>query len=207
MERGWAMILDEQELLAASEESVFIHPSAEVARSAIVGPGSAIWNEAQVRENARVGAECVLGKGAYVDIGVVIGDRVKLENRVSIFRGARLESGVLVGPHSCLLNDKRPRSTRPDGTLKARLDWEEAGVTVEEGAAIGGGCTVLPGVTIGRHAMIGAGAVVTRDVPAHTLVVGNPAREVGKVCVCGGRLNQEGACALCGASHTFDGQA
>ena len=197
------MILDEQELLT-SEEPVLIHPSAEVARSAIIGPGSAIWNEVQVRDNARVGAECVLGKGVYLDVDVVIGDRVKLENRVSIFRGARLASGVLVGPHSCLLNDKRPRSTNPDGTLKARLDWEESGVTVEEGASIGGGCTVLPGVTIGRHAMVGAGAVVTRDVPAHALVLGNPAREVGRVCACGGRLAQEGTCAICGASHTFD---
>lgn len=199
-------ILDERGLLGDSEKPLFVHPSAEVDRSAVIGPGSTIWNEAQVRQNARIGAECVLGKGVYIDVGVVVGDRVKLENRVSVFKGARLESGVFVGPHSCLLNDKRPRSTLPDGTLKAEVDWEGAGVTVEEGAAVGGGCTLLPGVRIGRHAMIGAGSVVTRDVPAHSLVIGNPAREVGKVCVCGGRLEQDSTCPLCGSAYDFGTQ-
>jgi acetyltransferase-like isoleucine patch superfamily enzyme len=169
----------------------------------VIGPGTSIWNEAQVRGRAHVGAQCVLGKGVYIDIDVVVGDRVKLENRVSVFKGARIESGVFIGPHSCLLNDKRPRATLPDGTLKAEVDWEATGVVVEEGAAIGGGCTVLPGVTIGKHAMVGAGSVVTRDVPAHSLVMGNPAREVGMVCVCGGRLDTDDTCPLCGRAYDF----
>ncbi|MGB2941073.1 MAG: acyltransferase [Candidatus Dormiibacterota bacterium] len=196
-------MLEGRGFLGISAPPAFVHATAEVDESAVIGPGTSIWNEAQVRDRARVGAQCVLGKGVYIDIDVVVGDRVKLENRVSVFKGARIESGVFIGPHSCLLNDKRPRATLPDGTLKAEVDWEATGVVVEEGAAIGGGCTVLPGVTIGKHAMVGAGSVVTRDVPAHSLVMGNPAREVGKVCVCGGRLEADDTCPLCGRAYDF----
>src|SRR5919202_603333 len=171
--------------MEATRSSVKIHRTAEVADTALVGGGTQVWNEAQVRDGARVGRECVLGKGVYVDADVVVGDRVKLENRVSLFRGARLEDGVFVGPHTCLLNDKRPRAVTPDRKLKGLQDWTVSGVTVKEGAAIGGGCTVLPGVTVGRFAMVGAGAVVTKDVPDHGLVLGNPARMVGFVCECG----------------------
>jgi acetyltransferase-like isoleucine patch superfamily enzyme len=180
---------------------VRVHPSAEVSEEAEVGDGTAIWNEAQVRAGARVGRECLFGKGVYVDVDVVVGDRVKLENRVSLFRGARLGSGVFVGPHSCLLNDKRPRSLTPDGQLKDLADWIVSGVTVGDGASIGGGCTVLPGVTIGRYALVGAGSVVTRDVPDHGLVYGNPARLVGYACECGQRLGAGGLCPDCGRVH------
>jgi len=154
-----------------------------------------------VREGARIGSECVLGKGVYVDVDVVIGHRVKLENRVSVFRGARLSNGVFVGPHSCLLNDKHPRAITPDGRLKHTGDWAVSGVTINEGAAIGGGCTILPGITVGRFAMVGAGSVVTRDVPDHGLVVGNPARIIGYVCECGGRLQLDGVCSVCSQTN------
>src|SRR5919201_4918368 len=102
---------------------VSVHATAEVSEAAEVGAGTRIWNEAQVRAGARIGRECILGKGVYVDADVVVGDRVKLETRVSLFRGARLGSGVFVGPHSCLLNDKRPRATTPGGGLKCESDW------------------------------------------------------------------------------------
>src|SRR5207245_2292843 len=137
-----------------------IHQTAEVSPTAVVGAGTQVWNGAQLRDGARVGSDCVLGKGVFVDVDVVIGDRVKLENNVSLFRGARIADGAFVGPHTCLLNDKRPRAITPLGTLKAPQDWVVSGVTVGEGASIGGGCTVLPGVTVGAFALVGAGAVV-----------------------------------------------
>lgn len=167
--------------------SVFIHETARVSPEAAIGDGCKIWNEAQVREHARVGRECILGKGVYVGEGVVIGDRCKLENRVSVFEGATLEDGVFVGPHAVFLNDKRPRAVMPDGRLKTPADWTLSPAHAKEGAAIGGGAILLPGVTVGRWAMVGSGAVVTKDVPDFALVVGNPARIVGYVCRCGER--------------------
>ena len=114
---------------------------------------------------------------------------------------AVLRDHVFVGPHTCLLNDKRPRALTPAGDLKNDSDWIASGVTVLDGASLGGAVTVLPGVKIGRYAMIGAGAVVTRDVPDHGLMVGNPAALVAYVCGCGGRLDDGGLCTVCGSSH------
>ena len=184
-----------------TEVAPMIHPSAEVSPAAVIGSGSRIWNEAQVREGAQIGQDCVLAKGVYIDLGVVIGDRVKLENRVSVFQGARLADGVFIGPHTCLLNDKRPRAITAEGGLKRRQDWQVQGVIVDTGASIGGGCTILPGIHIGRFAMVGAGAVVTRDIPDYGLAFGNPARLLGFVCECGARLRRDGGCPECGRAH------
>ena len=181
-----------------------VHATADVSPAATVGARSRIWNEAQVREGARIGSDCILAKGVYIDVGVVVGDRVKLENRVSVFQGAVLKDGVFIGPHSSLLNDRLPRAVTPEGQLKHRQDWLVRGVQVEEGASIGGGCTILPGIRIGRFAMVGAGAVVTRDVPAHGLVFGNPARLRGFVCECGTRLDEAGVCPACHRQHQLD---
>jgi UDP-2-acetamido-3-amino-2,3-dideoxy-glucuronate N-acetyltransferase len=181
-----------------------VHRTAEVAPTAVVGEGTSVWNNAQVREGAHVGRECILAHGVYVDANVHVGDRVKLENNVSVFLGARVEDGVFIGPHTCLLNDRNPRSTAPSGELKREEDWEVSGVVIEEGASVGGGCVLLPGVRIGRYALVGAGAVVTRDVPAHGLVVGNPARLVGHVCECGARLDTEGTCTTCTQTHQIN---
>jgi len=165
-----------------------IHPTADVSPQAEVGPRTRIWHGAQVRERARIGADCILGKGVYVDFDVVIGDRVKVQNRASIYHGVTLEDGVFVGPHACLTNDKLPRAVTSDGQLKRDEDWEAGRILVREGASIGAAAVLLPDVTIGRWALVGAGAVVTRDVPDHGLVVGNPARLIGYVCRCGHRL-------------------
>ena len=187
-----------------TDDKPTIHRTAEVAASASIGARTRIWNEAQIREGARIGSDCVLAKGVYVDIDVTVGNRVKLENRVSLFQGARLADGAFIGPHTCLLNDKLPRAITPEGSLKRRPDWQARGVIVGEGASIGGGCTILPGVEVGRFAMVGAGAVVTRNVPDHGLAVGNPARLVGYVCECGTRLNAGGDCGACGRHHEID---
>ena len=164
-----------------ARDPVFVHPTADVSPQATVGPGTRIWQQAQVREGAVIGKGCILGKGAYVDKDVRIGDHCKLQNGVSVFRGFTLESGVFLGPGVMLLNDKHPRAINPDGSLKTDGDWVASEGIVEYGAAIGGGAVVLPGIRIGRWAMVGAGAVVTRDVPERGIVVGNPARLRGFV--------------------------
>src|SRR5438094_9576851 len=102
---------------------VSVHPSAEVSAEADVGAGTAVWHEAQVREGARIGRECVLGKGVYVDVGVIVGDRCKIENRASLFHGVTLEDAVFIGPHAVFANDRFPRATNPDGSLKSDDDW------------------------------------------------------------------------------------
>lgn len=171
-----------------SVHMVKIHETADISDRAHIGDGTQIWHHAQVREDARVGRNCILGKGVYVDFGVVIGDNCKLQNGAYIYHGATLEAGVFVGPGAILTNDRLPRAINPDGTLKTDQDWEVGPVRVQRGASLGAGCVVLPQVTIGEFAVVGAGAVVTRDVPAHGLVVGNPARLVGYACRCGRRL-------------------
>ena len=188
--------------------ATFVHPTADVAEDAIVGPGTQIWQQVQVRSGALIGAECILGKGVYVDTGVRIGSRCKLENGVYVYRGVSVEDGVFLGPGAMLLNDKQPRAINPDGTLKSDADWTVSHGHVAYGAAIGGGVVVLPGVHVGRWALVGAGSVVTKDVPDHGLVWGNPARLRGFVCTCAQRLQldrTEGSrcqmvCPGCGAS-------
>ena len=189
----------------SDRSSVRIHPSADVADDAQIGPGTSIWNQAQVREGARIGAGCIVGKNAYIDAGVVIGDHVKIQNNVSVYHGVTLEDGVFIGPHVCFTNDRLPRAINPDGSLKSDDDWEVTPILVRRGAAVGANSTVLPGVTLGRWSMVGAGSVVTRDVADHALVRGNPARRVGSVCSCGEALPDEtdgtafhGSCPRCG---------
>jgi len=172
-------------------DAVYIHPTAEVAADAQIGPGTRIWHQAQVREGAVIGRDCILGKGVYVDHHVRLGNGVKVQNYVSIYYGVTLEDGVFIGPHACLITDPYPRALTPDGRLKGPEDWFRGEVMVGAGASIGAGAVILPDVTIGRHAMIGAGAVVTKDVPDHGLALGNPARVVGYVCICGRRLERE----------------
>ena len=162
-----------------------IHPTAEVAPSAEIGHGTRIWNQAQVRERARIGAGCVIGKNVYVDVGVTIGDRVKVQNNASLYRGLTIEDGVFIGPGVSFTNDRLPRAVNVDGSAKADADWELTPTVVRAGASLGAAAVVLPGRNIGRWAMVGAGAVVTRDVADHELVVGNPARRQGGVCRCG----------------------
>jgi UDP-2-acetamido-3-amino-2,3-dideoxy-glucuronate N-acetyltransferase len=168
----------------AVRPGVSIHPSAEVSRDARIGAGTRIWSQAQVREGAVIGSECILGKGSYIDFDVSIGDRCKLQNGVFVFHGFNLEDGVFLGPGVMLLNDHEPRAINPDGTLKTAEDWTASPGLVEHGASVGGGAVVLPGMRIGSFALVGAGAVVTRHVPRHGMVYGNPARLRGFVCTC-----------------------
>ena len=178
-----------------------IHPTAEVSPRAQVDPSARVWHYAQLREGSVVGANCMIGRGAYVDRDVTIGDNVKVQNDALIYHGATIESGVFIGPQACLANDRTPRAITPDGRLRSADDWETGRVTVKYGASIGAGAVLVPDVTIGRFAMVAAGAVVTHDVPDQGLVMGIPAIFVGHVCYCGRRLAAQAdgwRCGSCG---------
>ena len=165
-----------------------VHPSAHVDDGARLGSGTFVWHNAHVRSGAVVGEGCVLGKDVYVDSGVTVGDHVKIQNGVSVFAGVTLERGVFCGPNAVFTNDLHPRAINPDGAPQAATDWEVVPTLVREGASIGANATIVCGTTIGRWAAVGAGSVVTRDVPDHGLVYGNPARLHAHVCRCGARL-------------------
>jgi UDP-2-acetamido-3-amino-2,3-dideoxy-glucuronate N-acetyltransferase len=165
-----------------------IHPSAEVSPLAEIGEGTRIWNHAQVREKASIGRSCIIGKDCYIDAGVQIGHNVKIQNGVYVYHGVTIEDGVFVGPRVCFTNDMNPRAINPDGSLKTDSDWQVGPIRICYGASLGAGSIILPNVTVGRFALVGAGAVVTRSVPEHGLVFGNPARLHGFVCKCAKRL-------------------
>lgn len=171
-----------------------VHPSADVDESAELGPRTRVWHLAQVRENARLGEDCIVGRGAYVGPGVVIGNQVKLQNYALVYK-ATLEDQVFIGPAVVLTNDVFPRATDMTGKLKRPADWKALGVLVRQGASVGARAVVLPGVEIGRWALVAAGAVVTKDVPDFALVAGMPARKIGWVA--GSRLVADGADRWC----------
>jgi UDP-2-acetamido-3-amino-2,3-dideoxy-glucuronate N-acetyltransferase len=187
-------LFHEEENPGMSESNVapsfYVHPTAEVEPGAEVGAGTRIWRQAQVRELAEIGEECNIGKGVYVDAHVRIGSRVKIQNHTSVFEGVTLEDGVFVGPHVCFTNDLFPRAITPSGALKSADDWVVSPTLVRYGASIGGGSVIRCGVTVGEFALVGAGSVVTRDVPPHALLFGNPARPHGYVCRCARPLTQ-----------------
>ncbi|WP_261164884.1 acyltransferase [Microbacterium sp. Marseille-Q6965] len=151
-----------------------IPDSADVSPDARVGERTRIWHLAQVREGARIGADCIVGRGAYIGPGVEVGDGCKIQNHALVYEPARLEDGVFIGPAVVLTNDEFPRAVTPDGRLKDASDWTAVGVTIERGASVGARAVCVAPVRIGAWALVAAGAVVTRDVPAHALVVGVP---------------------------------
>lgn len=197
-----------------SPGDIYIHPTADVSDKATIGAGTRIWHQAQVREGAVLGERCVVGKGAYVDRDVRIGDYCKLQNGVFVFHGFTVESGVFLGPGVMLLNDKHPRAINPDGSPKSDADWEVSEGLIGYGAAVGGGAVVLPGIKVGRMALVGAGAVVTRDVPERAIVAGNPARVRGFACDCGHSLPRQATgpsnsyvCANCERTYQISSEA
>lgn len=159
----------------------------------MLGDDTTVWHLAQIRENARLGHDCIVGRGAYVGPGVMIGNHVKLQNYALVYEPAVLEDGVFVGPAVVFTNDHFPRAVAPDGSLKSAHDWEPVGVTVRTGASIGARAVCVAPVTVGRWAMVAAGAVVVRDVPDFALVAGVPARFVRWVGRAGVPLEPDGA--------------
>jgi len=146
-----------------------IHPTAEVSEKAKIGEGTRIWHQAQVREGVTIGKNCNIGKGVYIDNDVSIGDNCKIQNYACVYHGAKVEDDVFIGPGVIITNDRHPRAFL--------WDTSRVGKTlIEEGASLGANSTIVCGVTIGKYAMVGAGSVVTRNIPAYTLAYGNPAR-------------------------------
>lgn len=162
-------------------ESVRIVDSADVSPNAVIGDGSSIWHLAQVREDVRMGENCIVGRGAYIGTGVVMGDNCKVQNYALVYEPAKLGDGVFIGPAVVLTNDTYPRAINPDGSQKSAHDWEPVGVTIERGASIGARATCVAPVNIGAWATVAAGAVVVKDVPAYALMAGVPARRIGWV--------------------------
>jgi len=167
----------------SSHPGVFIHPSANVSPQAEIGDGTKVWINVQVRENARIGANCVLSKDVYVDHAVTIGDRCKIQNGVAVYHGVTLGNDVFVGPNAVFTNDRVPRAFN--------TDWKITPTVVKEGASIGANATIVCGVELGEYSMVAAGSVVIRDVPPYTLVAGNPARLIAKIDRLGNRIGAQ----------------
>jgi UDP-2-acetamido-3-amino-2,3-dideoxy-glucuronate N-acetyltransferase len=162
---------------------VTVSPTSVVDKTATIGEGTRVWNFVHVRENAEIGKECVLADYVYVGRGVKVGNNVKLENRATVYQGVTIEDKVFVGPHVTFTNDPYPRSFS--------TDWKILQTLVKEGASICAGAVIRCGVAIGEYALIGAGSVVTEDIPPHALAYGNPARIRGFVCRCSRKLEVE----------------
>ena len=178
-------------------DSVFIHPTA-IVETQQIGPGTRIWALAHVMKSVSIGTNCNIGDHCFIESGAVVGDNVTIKNGNMVWEGVTLEDGVFVGPHVFFTNDRYPRSPR---LPQARSRYKDRGwlltTLVKQGASLGAGAVILAGITVGEFAMVGAGAVITRDVPAYTLMVGNPARAQGWVCQCGHPLRLRGETAVC----------
>lgn len=169
-----------------------------------VGARTHVWDRVKIREGAVIGEDCIIGTDVYIDADVCIGDRVKIQNGALVYHGVTVESGVFIGPGAILTNDRFPRSIREDGELATEDDWTVSKIRLAYGCSVGAGAVVVAGSDVGQFATVGAGAVVTRSVPDHGLVVGNPARQLGWVCRCGQRLFDERGQPISG---TYEGMA
>lgn len=163
-------------------------PNHTISPDAIISPSARVWDYSQIRENARIDANTIIGSYVYIDANVHIGKNCKVQNRALIYDPAIIHDGVFIGPGVILTNDKNPRSISGSGEIKSAKEWDKVGVEVFQGAAIGSGAICIAPVKIGKWALVGAGAVVTKDVKDFALVVGNPARQVGWVGKAGKQL-------------------
>lgn len=178
---------------------VKVHPTAVIEGGVSIGPDSSVWDNVHIRKNTKIGHHCIVGEKTYIAYDVIIGNFVKLNAFVYIPTGVTIEDKVMVAAGSIFVNDKYPRAFDHRGGSLLSSDPNEETLTtvVREGATVGAGCTILGDLEIGKFALVGAGSVVTKSVPAHALVVGNPAKQIGWVCECGMRLELKSGKAKC----------
>jgi UDP-2-acetamido-3-amino-2,3-dideoxy-glucuronate N-acetyltransferase len=172
--------------VATPVQRYFVHESSYVDEPAEIGEGTKIWHFSHVMPNARIGANCSIGQNVLIASNVVIGNNVKIQNNVSVYEGVMLEDDVFCGPSMVFTNVNTPRSATPRNTSA-----DYALTIVRRGASIGANATIVCGHTLGEHAFVGAGSVVTGDVPPYAIAYGNPARIRGYACECGLRLDFE----------------
>ena len=171
-------------------EQALVHPLAHI------GEGTRIWAFANILQGARIGDGCNICDGCYIENGAVIGNHVTIKNGVEVFDGVTIEDDVFIGAHTTFINDLYPRSNRQDA-------WTLEKTLVKKGATLGANTTILGGVIIGEYAMVGAGSVVTKNVAAYTIVVGNPAKPCGYSCSCGRKLDDDLKCS-CGLKFNIE---
>jgi UDP-2-acetamido-3-amino-2,3-dideoxy-glucuronate N-acetyltransferase len=180
------------------EDHYFVHPSAVVDSPASIGGGTKIWHFSHILAGCAIGERCTIGQNVVIGPDVTVGNGCKIQNNVSVYKGVTLEDDVFCGPSMVFTNVYNPRSAiRRMDELRTTL--------VKKGATLGANCTIICGNTIGNYAFVGAGAVVLKDVPDHALVVGNPSRQVGWMCACGIRLNDQLVCSACGNKYRLEG--
>lgn len=177
------------------EQPALVHESSFVDQGAVLGKGTRVWHFCHVQQGAVIGENCVLGQNVNIGPNVTVGNGVKIQNNVSVYQGVTLEDDVFCGPSVVFTNDIAPRSPYPKGAQQYKK------TLVRQGASLGANATILCGITIGKWAMIGAGAVVSGSVPDHGLMVGVPARQQGWVCRCGRSLSQNLRCPVCGRQY------
>ena len=183
------------------EKNYFVHESSYVDEGCEIGEGTKIWHFCHIQSGAKIGKKCSLGQNVNISNNVIMGDGCKVQNNVSLYEGVELEDNVFCGPSCVFTNDLTPRAKYPKG----RANYKKT--LIKEGASIGANATVVCGHTIGRCALIGAGAVVTCNVPDYALMLGIPTRLVGYVCRCGERLNfheENAECATCGRKYQMN---
>ncbi|HIG53930.1 MAG TPA: N-acetyltransferase [Candidatus Latescibacteria bacterium] len=179
------------------QKDYFAHESACVDEPAAIGAGTYIWHFCHIMAGARIGQHCNLGQNVYIDRDVMVGDGCKIQNNVSIYKGVTLEEGVFCGPSMVFTNVVNPRAF-----IERKHEFRET--RVGKGATLGANSTIVCGVDIGAYSLIGAGAVVTREVPAYALITGVPGRRTGWVCRCGVKLGGDLVCGECGDRYVED---